>query len=797
MFNFLRDLNYAFRTLCKAPAAAGVAIFALAAGIGVNVSAFIVVNGVLLHPMPFANLERIQTIWQNNPQLHLDRSTVSPADFLDLQRQAASFESLAACRSVASTLKISGGSEAVRTAEVSPAFFTVLSGKAARGRVITKDVNAVVVSDAFWKTRLAGAPDVLGKSLTLSTGTVTIVGVMPDQFDYPLGTEVWSPLVLTPAESQQRNTHSLQLLGLLKPGATLNQAAAEVSSLSTRLASAYPATNSNEAFTVIPLQDLTEGTTNRFVSVILGAACFVLLLACANIGNLQLARATNRQKEIAVRAALGASRFQIARGLLAESLLLSVLAGFLAVLLADWNNVYTKQNIPAIAMRVVPGLRTMSVDPSVLFFALCVSVIAGVLCSLPAILHLVRRASHDNLEESLRERAALASQHSSGAFRGSLVVSELALALVLLIGAGLMVGTFHRLLDLNQGFDPKGILSARVSLQQAAYLDTVHRLSYFDRALTSLRTLPGVSAAALSADLGKPNFFAIGARSAHRSGEPVPNIIAASGLYLSALRIPVLEGRGISIADTARSTRVIVLSKTFAQFYWPNTSALGQRIQLAKGGEWFKVVGVSGDVIQDWFAGTPASLAYVSYAQLVPTDAEFAVRTVGNPLALAPPVRTQLQSLDPAVPLLDVTSLEQALAEERSGVRAAARTMSTYAGIALLLAITGIYAVVSFLVSMRTRDLGIHIALGATGADILKMMTRQTGQLIVLGVGGGLFLSLVLTRIMSHMLFEVVQLDAALWFMLTAGLLAAALLAAYLPALRATHIDPVNALRQE
>jgi putative ABC transport system permease protein len=427
----------------------------------------------------------------------------------------------------------------------------------------------------------------------------------------------------------------------------------------------------------------------------------------SNIGNLQLARATHRQKEIAERAALGAGRFQIARHLVAESLLLSTLACCLGIVLADWNNYCTKQNIPAFAMRVVPGLRTMNIDPSVLSFAFLVSVLVGVLCSLPAILHLSRRAAYGNLEESLRERSAISSHRSSGLFRGSLVVSELALALVLLIGAGLMVGTFHRLLDLNQDFDPKNILSVRVPLPPSAYSDAASRLAYYDRALSQLIQLPGVASAAVDS-FHTPGYFAIEGRPALRSGNPLPDIAAVSGHYLDSLRIPMLDGRAISPADTPQSPRVVVLSKAFAHTYWPQASPIGHRIRWERGGEWFTIVGVSADVINDWFSGQPSSVAFVSYAQVVPASAQFVLRTKGPPLTLATAARRQLQTLDPAVPLLDLNSMEQALAEERSGVRAAARTMSSYAAIALLLAITGIYAVVSYLVSMRTRDIGAH-----------------------------------------------------------------------------------------
>jgi putative ABC transport system permease protein len=620
---------------------------------------------------------------------------------------------------------------------------------------------------------------------------------MPDRFDYPLGTEIWSPLLFTPAEKQQRFVHNLLLVGLLKPGVTASQARAEFASIGARLAAQYPATNDGRSFDVIPIVDLTEGITNRFVSVILCSACFVLLLACANIANLQLARAVNRQKEIAVRTALGAKPWQIARLLLAESLLLSAAAGLLGVFMADWNNFYTKQNIPALAMRIVPGLRTMHTDPNVLIFAFFISVAAGVFCCLPAFFHLARGLAGGSLEESLRERASLSAQHSSGLFRSILVVAELALALVLLIGAGLMVGTFHRFLTLNQGFDPRNVLTIRVSPPAAEYGDSVRRLAYYDRAMESLAQVPGVSSGGLSASLGSAQQFAIEGRPQPRSGDPLPTIIPVSSRYLESLRIPLLEGRSLSAADRAQSRKVVVLSKSFAQVYWPNSSPIGQRVKLDPAEDWFTVVGVAANVIDNWVTGEPASRAYVSYAQVVPSTAEIFVRTVADPSAVAPAVRARLQSLDPTVPLFDVNIMTKAMADERSGVQAAARTMTSYAAIALLLAVTGIYAVVSYLVSMRTRDIGVHMALGATGVDVLKMITRQTGKLIFAGIGFGIALALLLMRLMAHLLFGVVQLDTPVWFVLTLVLLATAFLAAYLPAVRATKIDPVTALRHD
>ena len=794
---FFQDLKYAARTLLKARSAAAIAILALALGIGVNVSAFIAVNGIILHPLPFSNLDRIMTLWETNPKVRLDRTASAPANFLDLQTQARSFQSLAACRSLLATFRSGSAPEMVRLAQVSPAFFDVLSGQAALGRIPRGEAHAIVVSDSFWKTRLASSPDVIGRTLHLSQGSFTIAGVMPDNFDYPLGTEIWSPLLLTPAEGQQRSVHDLQLLGLLQPGVAAGQANSEAAAIAARLASEHPATNRDRSFTAIPLRELSEGVTNRFLSVILSTAGFVLLLACANIGNLQLARAAGRRKEIAVRAALGAGRFQIARHLFAESLLLSIAAGGLGVLLADWNNVYSKQNIPAMVMRLVPGLRTMRLDPNVLVFAFLVSVLAGVLCGLPAIVELSRRATRLNLVDALRERVSPSSQQSSGVFRSALVVSELALALVLLIGAGLMVKTFDRLLALNQGFDPKNLLTVQVSFPLPEYIDPAGRLAYYDRALDALLQIPGVSSSAVSSSQGAPPHLTIEGRPDLRPGDPLPSIIAVSGRYLESLRVPLLEGRGISAADRASSPLTVVLSKAFAHYYWPNSSPIGQHIKFDASQGWLTVVGVSADVISDWFNGKPSNRAYVSYAQFVPSSAQFSARTIGDPLALIPAARAQLQALAPTVPLFDFKTMEQAMMEERAGVHAAATTMTSYAIIALLLAITGIYAVVSYLVSMRTHDIGVHMALGATRFRVLKMMMRQTGALIFIGLACGIGLSLVLTRLMAHVLFDVVQLNPQVWIALTAILLAAALLAAYLPALRATRSDPIAALRTE
>jgi predicted permease len=349
----------------------------------------------------------------------------------------------------------------------------------------------------------------------------------------------------------------------------------------------------------------------------------------------------------------------------------------------------------------------------------------------------------------------------------------------------------------NQGFDPRNVLTVRVSPPAAEYGDSIRRLAYYDRAVEALAQVPGVSSAALSASLGSAQQFAMEGRPQPRSGDPLPTIIPVSSRYLESLRIPLGEGRNLSAADRAQSQKVVVLSKSFAHVYWPNSSPIGQRVKLDLSEDWFTVVGVAANVIDNWVTSEAASRAYVSYAQIVPSSAEILVRTAADPSAIVAAVRSRLQSLDPTVPLFDVNIMTKSMADERSGVQAAARTMTSYAAIALLLAVTGIYAVVSYLVSMRTRDIGVHMALGATGLDVLKMITRQTGKLIFAGVGFGIALALLLTRLMAHLLFGVVQLDTPVWFVLTLVLLLTAFLAAYLPAVRATKIDPVTALRHD
>jgi putative ABC transport system permease protein len=803
---FLRDVRYAIRILLKTPVPTAIAILALALGIGVNVSSFIPISSLLLHPFPYPDLDRVVTVWETLPKQHV-LDTLAPANYLDLKGQADSYEKLAVYRNTGADLTGGDITERVRGAAVSLDFFPIFKAHAAMGRVFTADdtlhgnSRVVVVSYSFWKSHLASAPDAVGKSISILGSDHKVIGVMPDEFDFPLSSDIWVPLSLD-AKRQERGAHDLAVLGLLKAGIAPAQASAEAGTIASHLASRYPATNEGRAMQVLSLRDyfLNEGKiTSRFVLVLLFAASFVLLLACANIGNLQLSKAANRRKEIAVRAALGATGPQIARQLLAESFVIALCAGALGLVLATWNNDLTKHIIPPNAMRHVPGLRTMGIDSTVVLLTLAVSLIAGLICSVPSIVQLVRPMRFD-LTEALRERSSGGNSSTSRkSIHSALIVFEVALALMLLIGAGLMVRTFESLLTRYQGFDPKNLLTMQVALPASRYQSPAQIGTAYDGIFDKLSETPGIAAAGLASGLGTAAHFQIEGRPDPRPGEPRPELFSVGGRYFEAMKIPVLEGRSIGRQDRADSPAVVMISKTVAQHYWPAASPIGHRISVVTNGQarWLTIVGVCGDVVENWFAGDPAPSAYVPYGQTPSAWAEFDVRTTGDPAGAAPAVRAAFRAFDKTLSVYDVKTMEESNFEERSGVFAAARSMSMYALVALLLASTGIYAVVAYFVAARTHDIGVHIALGASRGDVLKMTMGQTARLIGLGLAIGFVSALLLGRVMSSALFGVVNLQPSTFAVFTALLVVSALFASYLPARRAMQIDPMVALREE
>ncbi len=802
---FLQDLRYGVRVLSKAPATAAVAVLALALGIGVNISCFISVNALVLHPLPFPHLDRIMTIWETVPKVQTERDAVAPANYLDWKQQSRSFEEIGAYEGWDTTLTGTRDPQRVQAARVSPGFFGVLGSRAALGRTFSKEESqpahsgVVVVSEGFWRQRLAGSRQAIGSAISLGGRSYTVVGVMPDDFDFPLATQVWTPLAMGVEEQHQRSAHDLFLVALLKRNVTVDQARLEAEGIAKRLAQQYPRTNEARGMTVVPLRSLINSVTERFVTTLLGAAFFVLLLACANVGNLQLARAAGREKEIAVRAALGAGRWQIARQLIAESVLLSLAGGAVALLLASWNLDFTKASIPPAAFSYVVGLRTMHIDFTVLLFTFAVSIATGILCCAPALFQLLRRASRANLGVALREGGrTTGGLPARSHLQSILIVSEMALALVLLIGAGFMVKTFDRLLAGYYGYDPRNLLLLQVSLPPTKYSGDASVVGFYDRVLRQLENLPGAQAASLDTESATADRFYIEGRPEPRPGEARPEVKIVGDRYLDSMRIPLDSGRFLSQQDRPQSTPVIVISQSLASHYWPHADPIGHRIKLGSpDAPWLTIVGVTGDVVQDWLSGRPALLAYLPYTQHPPHSAEFTIRTRQDPMQLAKEARSVIRKIDKDLPVYNVKSMERYITEQTHGVRISATTMSTYAAVALLLAATGIFAVISYFVVQRTHDIGVRMALGAGKRDVLTMTLRRTLRLTAAGLALGLPAAFGLMKLMSSLLYGIVKLDWTTFASCAAILAAAALLASYLPARRAAKIDPLVALRQE
>ena len=800
--DLIRDFRYALRVLLKSRLATSVAVVALALGIAVNASTFVSVNAMLLHPFPYPHLDRIVTVWETMPRVHSQNTALAPADYADVAAASRSFEKLAAYRTWDVSLTGIGNPQRVEGYRVSTQFFGVLGMQPLLGRTFADGedresrTKIAVVSEAFWKSHLAGSKAAIGATITLNGEGHTVVGVMPDTFDFPLAAEVWAPLTLEPVDRQDRKTRNLPAIGLLKAGVPVTQARAELKAIASQLEKQYPDTNEGRGLSIIRLRDMAEQTTNHFLITLLGASLFVLLLACANIGNLQLARAAGRDKEIAVRTALGASRFQIARQLIAECLLLSIAAGAVGLFLASWNTDYMKTNIPAIALKFVPGLHRLQLDWNVALYALLLSIAAGLLCSAPAISQALRERMSTGLNDALRGRSGSASR-ARERMRATLIVSELALALVLLVGSGLMVKTFERLLYVYQGFDPKNLLTMQVALPATEYRDNKQVLAFYDRAVDGLGAVREVESAALSSRLAPPRRFSIEGLPEPRAGEPRPAIFGVSGLYFQTMRIPMLRGRAITERDRASAPRVVVISENVARHYWPQSDPIGHRIRLDGDSGWLTIVGVAGDIVEDWFNGRPTPAAYVSYAQFPDAHAMFALRTSRDPILAAKAARRTIAAIDKNLPVYEVKTMEQAQYEQRGGVRSAAISMAEYASIALLLAITGIYAVISYFVAARTHDIGVHMALGASRGEVLRMTLGQSVRLIATGLAIGIPLAFALARLMSAALYGAVNLDATVFVFFGVVLAGSGLLASYVPAYRATRIDPMVALRNE
>ncbi len=810
MHDFLRDVRFALRMLRKAPAFTVAALIVLALGIGATSAIFSVVNAVVLRPLPYRDSERITVLHSDFRTQGLDEMPYSIPEFHDLRSQNHSFEAIAAYQMRDANLGGVDPPERLLVAYVSPSFFPVLGIEAAPGRTFTPEEEklgndrVVLLSHTLWQRRFGGDPAIVGRSVQLSGVAHTVVGIAPRGFAYPAKSDIWIPLAPSALEAseERRDWRNYELIGRLKPGVTLAQAHDDLGAIYRRMygenrSESDP--NPPPRVRVRTLKDFTVGETRTTLLVLLGAVAFVLLIACANVANLLLARTAVRQREIAVRAALGAGSGRLALQFLIESAVLALLGGALGLLLALWG----VDALVAIDPDRLPRAAEIGLDGAVVGFTLGVSLLTGIIFGVIPALHAGRVDPAEVLKEGSRGTAG----GRMGRFRNALVVAQIALALVLLAGAGLMTRSLAAMGRAPLGFDPQGVLTAKIAITSPSYQEDQARAAFFRDLLERVRHLPGVTGAGITTGLpiSRRNSMSFSIVGRPRSpGERSPYGIHrdVSPGYFEAMRVPLVAGRLFNDQDVAGAPLVAVVNQALVKAYFPDGNAVGARLGRHCGEDPvtcppFTVVGVVGDVREVENEETLAPAFYLPYAQNPWVNASLAIRTSQDPTGLISALRNEVRAIDREQPIYDVLPME-ARVEQRLGPRRfTLEILAIFAGTALLLAAVGLYGVTSYMVTQRTREFGIRLALGANARDILGMVLQKSLLLTGLGIGAGLLASLALSRVMASVIYGVSERDPLTLAIACPVLAAAALLASFFPARRATRVPPAIALRAE
>jgi predicted permease len=810
MDSILKDLRYALRSLIRYPTFTVLAVLTLALGIGANTAIFTVVNAVLLRPLPYTNAERLMMVGISTPSVKLFNT--SKNRFLYWREQSHSFEGLTTFRTFSGPL-VNGGVEPdyVTGLRVSEDFFRVFSTYPQIGRTfsneeeVTGGPKAVVITDALWKRHFGAAPDVLNKSVSINNVNYTIVGVMPETFWFEVDADFITPLQL--GTSREISTAGLNypVVGRLKPGVTRDQALAEMKVIAQQFHDSHPTELlKGEGINVVDYREFMVGEIRLPLVVLLGAVAFVLLIACANVANLQLSRAITRVKEITIRAAMGASRCRVIRQLLTEGLLLSFIGGLAGLLLAVWGVSAFRKLIPE---GLIPREDQISISPSVLLFAIAISVFAGIAFGLaPAV-----QSARLNLTNALKETSTGSRGLGHGRLRGALVVSQVALALVLLIGAALLIRTFANLRSVDPGFDSSRMLTFEFAPRGPKYETTTQVAEFNQRAIDRIRSLPGVEAVATTNTLPLRHWLNLPVEFEGKSDQ----VISAewrmiSPGYFDAMKMRINEGRNISVSDRDTSAGVAVINESFARRYFPEAPSLGKRLIIGRtmGKDLardipLEIVGVVSDSKQTSLKDEALPTIYVPTTQ-VPDKLManfrsfyFVIRTNGDPQSFAGEVRREMLSVEGQQPIRNIRTMDEVVATSISAQRFQMSLLALFGGIGLALSGVGIYGVMAYSVSQRTREIGIRMALGAQMKDVLRMVISQGMKLTLLGVVIGLAGSFAVTRLLKTLLFGVQPNDLTTFVIVSLVLVVVALLASYLPARRATKVDPLVALRYE
>jgi putative ABC transport system permease protein len=778
-------------------------------GMGANTAMFSSIDALVLHPVNFPDDNRLVALSETQPRTGFEPEKVASADFLDWKKQATLFTSMAGYRGWDVDLTGSEEPEHLRAARVSADFFATLGVGAARGRTFTQEEEqagreqVAVISYGLWQQRFLGDGRVLATDIELDGAQFKIVGVMPADFNFPLNTAVWVPLPVTRDLVQERASQSVFTLARLRPGTTIQQAQEEVNTIAARLEQLHPKTNTGRRAAVRLLREQLAGDfTPKFLWIGLGSVLFVLAMACVNVAGMKLTQASERQREMAVRAALGASRLRIVRQLLTENILLAFVGGGAGIAVAWTLLRCLKSSMPPDLVRFIPGWAGMAIDVRTLEFTFAVALLTGIVFGLAPALTASRPDLNDALKSGEKNSVLPGARHR---LRDLLVISEIALALVLLIATGLMVQGFKRLLaNQRQGFSPERVLTLGASLNTSRYPEDRRVANFYQNSLESIRTLPDVVAVAAVAYVP-----ASGAWSTEKiliQGRPGPapgesqtsNLQIVSPGYFRTLRIPLLQGRDFTDQDNSDSQKVAIISAEFARRYFGATVPLGEHVRIGSAAEdWVSVVGVAGDVRRFMFDRGMRPAIYLAHQQTPVRNMHFVVRTRGNPETLTSAIRVQLANVDKKQPVFDIKSIETIIDEQISGARVGAGSMAFYGLLALLLSGLGVYGVVAHSVQQRTREIGIRMAVGARAPDIVRMVLNHTIHLAAIGLGAGLLGAFAVGRIMAKAMFGMISLDPLTFCLSLAPLAVIALLASYLPARRAANVDPMITLRCE
>jgi putative ABC transport system permease protein len=795
--HLLNDMRYACRQMAKAPGFTLVAVLTLAFGIGASSAVFSIVNAAMLRPLPFPKHERLVMVYEVLPRFGL--FAVAPANFLDWRAQNTSFEGIAAYATGYETLVGADAAERISRATVSWDFFDVLGVQPALGRTFRAEedlpqrTDVVVLSHGMWQRRFGGDPQILGRSITFSGVPASVIGIMPPDVVFPSRTiEFWRPLGLNPAEGN-RGGHFLATIARLKDGVSLEQANAEMLGIAARLAQQYPDSNRDESIDVSTLRDRIVGSARPMLYILLAAVGLLVLIACANVANLLLVRASVRAKEIAIRAAMGAGRRRIVGQMLAEGIVLGGAGGLLGVLLAY----LAVSPLRMLGQGNIPRAADIALDWRVLAFAVAVTVITAILFSLAPAWHAARGGLGAVVKAGSRSSAGAGSLR----VRYTLLVLEIALSIVLLVGATLLLRSFARLTGVDPGFRAEQVLTFSVDLPQVAYSERHHRIAFFDRLHERLRGVPGVRAVGMVQTIPiRSDYllaFAIQGKPSEPGRAPSANYRAVSPGYFAALTIPLVRGRLFTEQDVPPRL-VAVIDEAFAKQHFDGEDPIGRRIDIGNGNErFFEIVGVVGSVKYEGLDTIPRPTMYAPFSTEPFATMWMMVKTAGDPTDFAPTARQVLRELDPAIPAAALERLDAVITESVAQRRFAMLLLAAFAFVAVFLAAVGLYGVVAYAVSQRTREIGLRMAIGAQHGDVLRLVLGGGMKLAAAGIGVGLLAALWLARYVSTLLFGVTPFDPVSYSATVAILLTVTALACYVPARRATTVDPLVALRAE